>query len=87
MRPQSSDTRPEIERIQIQLLREASVARRFERARSLSRTAFQLALRALRRRYPELNADELFVRFVALHYGEELAQGLRRHLERRSRLE
>ena len=60
MRPQSSDTRPEIERIQIQLLREASVARRFERARSLSRTAFQLALRALRRRYPVVHIASHF---------------------------
>ena len=86
MRTQSRDTHPEIERRQIEMLRQASVARRFQRARSLTQTTFQLALRALRRQHPEMTPNELFVRFVALHYGDTLAEGLRRDLLRRELL-
>ncbi len=83
MRPMSRDTHPDAEAVQIELLRRASPARRFELARSLSRTTMWLAWRAIRRAHPDVSDEEVSVRFVALHYGEELAQGLARCLERR----
>lgn len=86
MRTQSRDTHPDVERVQIALLRRASIAERFARVRSLTQTTIQLALRALRRQHPELSSDELFVLFVEIHYGEALASGLRADLERRGRL-
>jgi hypothetical protein len=39
-----------------------------------------MARDALRRRHPEDSEAEHAVRFVALHYGEELAAGLARRL-------
>lgn len=82
-----SDTDPEATRAQLQLLRQASVAQRFARVRSLSATVIELAKRALRRRHPELAQPELDLLFVERHYGPELAEGLRRNREEQSRAE
>jgi hypothetical protein len=70
----------------VALLKQASVATRSARMRSLTRSSVQLALRALRRQHPESSREELFVAFVALHYGVALAEGLRRDLARRGGL-
>ena len=85
MRTQSVDTHPDAERVQIDLLRRATVARRFAVARSLSQTTMQLAWRALRRSRPSADEDELKVAFLALHYGHDLAERFRQYLERRPR--
>lgn len=80
-----SDTDPRIERAQIELLRKASSATRFARARSLSQTAISLARRALRRRHPNLTEREIALLWVEHAYGEALASRLREYLERRER--
>ena len=79
----SSDTDPAAERVQIDLLRRASVARRAMLARSLSCTVLQLTRRAVEERYPTASPDEQSVRLVEICYGKELAEGLRRDLEAR----
>lgn len=84
MRP--ADTDPAAERVQLELLRQATVARRASLARSLSCTVMQLTRRALEERYPDATADEISVRFVEVCYGRKLAEGLRRDLEARRRL-
>lgn len=81
----SVDTHPEIERKQIELLRQATVARRFQLARSLTRTAIELSRRALRRARPGASERELQIEFVRLHYGDDLADRLARFLEDRER--
>lgn len=81
MRPRSPDTDPEAERVQIALLREASVARRCAMALSLSGAVIGMARRAIRRALPEASEAELGVRYAALHYGKELAEGLRQRLD------
>jgi hypothetical protein len=86
MRPQSTDTRLEAELVQIALLRKAGVPGRAERMRSLTKTTFRLALRALKRRHPTWSRDQLLVEFVALNHGRELADTLRDDLRRRGRL-
>jgi hypothetical protein len=72
------------DRAQIELLRAAGTAKRFARARSLSASMIALARRAIRVRHPELSEREVLLRFVATHYGERLALGLRRRLEQRA---
>ncbi len=84
MSTQSTDTHPDAERVQIGLLRQASVAQRLARTRSVSRTTIQLARRAIRRARPELDEPEQLLLFVALHYGEELATRLREFLKERT---
>lgn len=80
MRTDTTDTHPDAERVQIGLLRKASVARRVGLARSFSRMAIQLARRAIRRAHPEADEENVGLRFVSLHYGEELAGRLRAYL-------
>lgn len=81
MRP--ADTSPDAERVQLDLLRRASVAQRARLARSLSATTLWLARRAIREANPTLSEDELSVKLVAHLYGPELAEGVRQRLDAR----
>jgi hypothetical protein len=83
MKTQSPDTSPEAERVQIELLRNASGARRFALARALTKMTVAMSRRAIQRRHPELSEREVDLRFVALHYGQPLADLLRADLLRR----
>jgi hypothetical protein len=81
---QSIDTHPAIEEMQISLLRQATVARRFAIMRSLSQTTIQLSRRAIKRANPTFSQLELNLAFVTYHYGTELANRLRIYLEQRN---
>ncbi len=69
-----SDTSPEAQKVQIDLLRKAGSARRTMMAINLSHTAMELSKRAIRRANPELSEFEIKIRFLALCHGEELAK-------------
>jgi hypothetical protein len=79
-----ADTTPDAERVQVDLLRAAPVARRLHLALQLSATVIGAARRALARSQPHASRRELDVRFVELHYGTDVAAGLRAEFERRS---
>jgi len=72
-----SDTHPDAARRQVELSRAASVAQRFARVRSLSGTVAALSRRALRRTLADPTDDEVGIAFVALHYGDAVAQQVR----------
>lgn len=78
-----SDTDPETERVHLELMRRASPARRVRLALSLSRSVMSLSRDGLSRRLPDASPEELGLRFVALHYGSDLADELRAHLAAR----
>ena len=78
-----ADTTADAERVQVALLRETSIAGRLGRAFGLTATVIGLARRSLARADPSASPRELTVRFVELHYGAQLAAGLRAHLEAR----
>jgi hypothetical protein len=78
-----SDTPPAIEALQIDLLRKAGTARRAALALSLSRAAIRASRRAIERRHPELDEQGVLLRWVELHYGDELAGRVRRYLAAR----
>ena len=80
-----SDTDPETERVHLELLRRASPGRRIRLALSLSRTVMSLSCGGLARRLPEASSEELGLRFVALHYGDDLAEEVRADLAARRR--
>jgi hypothetical protein len=82
-----TDTTPDAARVQIELLRSASVGRRLRLAWSLSATVIGAARRALAEKHPLDSFDELAVRFAEVHYGSELAQMLRAELARRALLD
>ena len=81
-----ADTTPDAERVQVDLLRAAPVARRLHLALHLTATVIGAARRALARSQPQVSSRELDLRFVELHYGADVAAGLRAELERRSPL-
>ena len=68
------DTHPDAAAKQVEWMRAAGPQRRFEMARSLTRSVVQLAKRALRRRLGDVTPQELDRAFVALHYGEDVAR-------------
>jgi len=78
-----SDTPPEVARVQIEMLRRACPAQHFRLTRSLSRTSMWLARRALRRAMPAASEKEVLLAFIAHWYGQGLAEGVRRYLDRR----
>jgi hypothetical protein len=78
------DTHPDAHRVQIELLRRATPSRRFALLASLTRFAVQASRRALRERFPEEDERAISLRWVAIHYGEDLAGRLATHLESRS---
>lgn len=83
MKTQSEDTSPEIERVQIELLRKAGKTRRLQLGLELSGEALEMAQRAIKRAHPELSELEAKLLFVEVTYGKELADRVRPHLAKR----
>jgi hypothetical protein len=79
------DTDPETQRVHWDLLRRTSPARRLQLALSLSRTIMALSRAGLARQMPGAGSEAIGLRFVALHYGEALAEAVRRDIEARPR--
>ena len=77
-----ADTTLDAERVQVALLRAAPVARRLHLAVGLSAAVIGVARRALARAQPHASARELDLRFVELHYGADIADGVRAELDR-----
>jgi len=69
-----SDTHPDIERIQIELLRQAPDWRKAEIVGELYATMKTLALLGLRQRYPHAGEPEVRRRLADLLLGPELAE-------------
>jgi hypothetical protein len=83
MRTQSEDTSPEMERVQIELIRKASSTKLFGLVRSMSQTMMQASRENIRRLHPDANKEELTLIFVELYYGKELANLVRTQMEKR----
>jgi hypothetical protein len=81
---QSPDTSPDVEKIQISLLKNLTAAKKISKVRSLSQSTMTLSRRAIKRANPDLNEKELAIKIVACHYGEELADSLRDFLHKKS---
>ncbi len=78
-----SDTDPETERVHFELMRSAGPARRLRLALSLSRSVMSLSRDGLARGLEGASPRDVGLRFVALHYGADLAEELRAHLASR----
>jgi hypothetical protein len=81
MRTQSEDTSPEMERVQIELIRKASPAKLFGLVRSMSQTMMQASRENIRKLHPDASKEELTLILVELHYGKELANLVRTQME------
>lgn len=83
MRTQSEDTSPEIERVQIELLRKMSPAKKFNLVRSMTRTMIQASRANIQALHPDADENEHRLLFIELYYGKELADRVRIDGERR----
>lgn len=79
-----SDTSPDAERVQIELLRRASVAERAACMHTMTAWTIELARRGIQRANPGLSDEEVGLRFVELHYGRQLADRVRACLKERT---
>ena len=68
-----SDTHPEMEALQFQLLRQATPSQKMEMLAQLNASARELAMSGLRSRYPKAGEAELRRRLAGLLLGEDLA--------------
>jgi len=78
-----SDTSPEARKVQIELLRKLTTAERFAKVRALTARTVRLSKRAIARANPDFSPEQLRLRFIELHYGEELAERVRAYLRNR----
>lgn len=83
MKTQSSDTSPEVERVLVEMLREAGMRRRLQLGLELSGEALELAQRGIKRAHPEASELEVKLIFVEVTYGKYLADQLRAYLAKR----
>ena len=81
--PRPEDTSEEAERVQVNLLRASPIERRLELAWSLTASVITAARQGLERADPGINPAERDIRFVELHYGTNVAEGLRADFRRR----
>jgi len=81
MTTQSIDTNPEVERVLISLIRKLTMEEKLNRTLNFSSSIINLSKRAIARANPELSEDEKNILFVRLHYGNELADKLRKYLK------
>ena len=85
MRTQSIDTDINAEEFLISLIRKASTSRKMAQVRSLSKTTIQLSKRAIARANKDLDERELDLLFVEYHYGNDLANRIKKYLEKINR--
>ena len=78
-----SDTSPQAERVQIELLRRATVAERLARMRSLTAMTINMSRQAIALANPDLSTQQLELKCVELYYGKELARDLQDYLSDR----
>lgn len=76
-----TDTAPHMAELQKLMLRQASLAERFARVRSLTISTIQLSRRAIARNHPNLQDAELNSLFIAHHYGSDLARAYDQFLQ------
>ena len=67
------DTDPEAERVQMDLYRRMSPARKWELVEDAIQTSRELVLAGIRSRHPEAGEEEIRRRFFGIWLGEELA--------------
>jgi hypothetical protein len=81
--PSVTDTDPEAEHVQLELLRRSSPERRLLLALSLTDTVLHLSRRGIRMAMPDASEQDVGLRFVELHYGPHLAGEVRESIRAR----
>jgi hypothetical protein len=75
-----SDTHPDAEKVQLELIRKASVAKRISLMRSLTSMLVTLSRNNIAKSNPGISSKEVKLRWVEYNYGKPLAEELRAYL-------
>ena len=75
--PYTTDTTPDAERVQLELVRRMTGSERADMAITLTNEVIRQSKVAIRHRFPELSEADLKLKFIELHYGRELAEAVR----------
>ena len=81
MKTLSQDTSPEIELRLIEMLRRQTPTQRLSRTLYLTTVTLNLSRRAIARANPGKSKRELDLLFVEYHYGKDLAERVKKHIE------
>lgn len=76
-----SDTHPDAERVQIELLRRKTPAERLAMARRLSELVVRMSRQAIARQHPDWSPQQVRLAWMEIHYGRELADQVRDYLD------
>ena len=79
-----TDTHPEAERVQLDLIRKMTIAERLARAGEWTRMAVNLSRQGIANAHPGLDSRERDLIWVEQQYGRDLGLRLRSYLEERS---
>ncbi len=79
-----SDTHPDAERVQIELLRRKTPAERLAMARRLSDLVVRMSRQAIARQHPDWTPQQVNLAWMEISYGRELADQVRNYLDARS---
>lgn len=79
----SSDTRPEAERVLIELLRNVTKERRLELGLSLCQAAAEIAQAGILQAHPSASEEDRKLIFVEITYGKDMAERVRAYSAQR----
>lgn len=74
------DTPPEVENVQVNLLRKAGTGKRFTITLSLSQKVIALSKQALKKANPGLSDNELKILFIKNCYGAKIAEKVKKRM-------
>lgn len=78
-----TDTHPDAEAVQFELLRRMTTAQKFEVTCALTDMAIDQSRRAIERAHPGITRREVDLKFIELSYGADLAEKVRLYLKER----
>ena len=79
MQPYTTDTNPEAERVQLELIRRIPPAQRACKAIQMTTRLIRECKMAIARNNPGLTQREIGIAFIELNYGKELAAAVERY--------
>lgn len=79
MQPYTTDTSPEAEEVQLDLIRRLTPSERALKALRMTTRLIRECKAAIARNHPEFTPQEIGIAFIELNYGAELAAEVRRY--------
>jgi hypothetical protein len=79
MQPYTTDTSPEAEQVQLDLIRRMTPSERALKALRMTTRLIRECKAAIARNHPELTPQEIGIAFIELNYGPELAAAVQRY--------